>query len=90
MWKDDMMQVIRPKGRGAGLMVSDFIEEKGGYLAIPDSMYEAVKQHDLHAAGILFDAGKNCDGCWNNKLFSYVADGNGSKGCQSKISSQCF
>ena len=27
MWKDETMQVLEPKGRGAGLMVSDFIEE---------------------------------------------------------------
>ena len=43
MWKDQTMQVMRPKGRGAGLMVSDFIEERDGYLAIPDALYETVK-----------------------------------------------
>lgn len=32
MWKDETMQVLKPKGRGAGLMVSDFIEERDGYL----------------------------------------------------------
>ena len=30
MWKDETMQVMRPKGRGTGLMVSDFIEERDG------------------------------------------------------------
>ena len=25
------MQVLKPKGRGAGLMVSDFIEERDGH-----------------------------------------------------------
>ncbi len=40
------MQVMRPKGRGAGLMVSDFIEEREGYLSIPDTLYETAKQHD--------------------------------------------
>lgn len=43
MWKDNIMQIMRPKGR---LMVSDFIEEKNGYLAIPDVLYEDVKHHD--------------------------------------------
>ena len=28
MWKDRTMQVLWPKGRGAGLMISDFIEER--------------------------------------------------------------
>ncbi|MCG8622251.1 MAG: hypothetical protein MJE68_09690 [Proteobacteria bacterium] len=37
MWKDQTMQVMRPKGRGTGLMVSDFIEERDGYLSIPDA-----------------------------------------------------
>ena len=46
MWKDDTMQVIKPKGRGAGIMVSDFIEEKDGYLALPDSTYQTLSALD--------------------------------------------
>ncbi len=38
MWKDETMSVMKPKGRGAGLMVSDFIEERGGNLALSDEM----------------------------------------------------
>ena len=30
MWKNDTMQVIKPKGKGTGIMVSDFIEERVG------------------------------------------------------------
>ncbi len=41
MWKDATMQVIKPKGRGSGIMVSDFIEERDGYLALSDSMFQA-------------------------------------------------
>ena len=65
MWKDDTMQVMRPKGRGAGLMVSDFIEERDGYLSIPDALYETVKQHDPsvpQSARVVFEYGKNRDG----------------------------
>ena len=72
MWKDQTMQVMRPKGRGAGLMVSDFIEERDGYLAIPDALYETVKQHDPsipQSARVIFEYGKTRDGYWNNQLF---------------------
>ena len=40
MWKDDTMQVIKPKARGSGLMVSDFNEERDGYCALSDSMFQ--------------------------------------------------
>ena len=63
---------MRSKGRGAGLIVSDFIEEGDGYLAIPDALYETVKQHDPtvpQSARVIFEYGKNCDGYWNNELF---------------------
>ena len=53
-------------------MVSDFIEERDGYLAIPDALYETVKQHDPtvpQSARVIFEYGKNCDGYWNNELF---------------------
>ena len=53
-------------------MVSDFIEERDGYLSIPDGLYETVKQHDPsvpQSARIVFKYGKNRDGYWNNELF---------------------
>ena len=46
MWKDDTMQIIKPKGRGAGVMVSDFVEERAGYLALSSSMYQSITDHD--------------------------------------------
>ena len=39
MWMDESMQVIKPKGRGAGLMVSDFI-------ALSDKMYATLSKED--------------------------------------------
>lgn len=72
MWKDETMQVMRPKGRGAGVMVSDFIEKRDGYLVIPDSLYETLKQHDPmipQSARVVFEYGKTHDGYWNNQLF---------------------
>ena len=31
---------IKPKGKGSSIMVSEFIEEKDGYLALSDEQYE--------------------------------------------------
>ena len=46
MWKDDTIQVIKPKSRGSGIMVSDFVEEWQGYLALSDSMHSTLASTD--------------------------------------------
>ena len=35
--------MTKPKGRGAGIMLSDFVEEKGGFLALTESEYQGAK-----------------------------------------------
>jgi len=47
MWAEKGKQPIRPNGQGQGIMVSDFIEEHGGYLRLSNEEYEAAK--DLQA-----------------------------------------
>ena len=42
MWKDETMQVLKPKGRSACLMASNFIEECDGCLALSTSMHQAI------------------------------------------------
>ena len=37
------MTILRPKSKGAGIMVSDFIEEHNGYLHLSDEEYERSK-----------------------------------------------
>lgn len=72
MWKDDTMQIIKPKGRGAGLMVSDFIKEKDGYCRLSDEMYQTVHSVDNSvekSARVIFEYGKTKDGYWNSELF---------------------
>ena len=32
--------IVKPKGQGRGIMVSDFIDERNGYLALTDAEYE--------------------------------------------------
>lgn len=66
------MQVIKPKGRGAGIMVSDFIEEKDGYLALTQSAHQTLSALDStvpRSARVLFEFGQNRDGYWNNETF---------------------
>ena len=46
-WGQADSQIIRPKSRGSGIMVSDFITEKDGYLCLTQAEYDAKKQTDL-------------------------------------------
>ena len=36
--------MIRPKSKGSGIMISDFISEQSGYLSLTDDEYERAKQ----------------------------------------------
>ena len=57
-WSQDDQFFIRKKGRGAGIVISDFIEEHDGFLRIPGK--EARRQ---------FEFGKNRDGFWTADHF---------------------
>ena len=37
---------MRPKSKGSGIMVSDFITERDGYLALTEDEYQMAKQVD--------------------------------------------
>ena len=39
-------QIIRPKSRGSGIMVSDFITEKDGYLCLTKAEHDSAKLKD--------------------------------------------
>ena len=43
VWSEKWGQQIRPKGQGRELMVSDFIDEHNGYLALSDAEYEEAR-----------------------------------------------
>ena len=43
-WGTAESQLIRPKSRGSGIMVSDFITEKDGYLRLTEEEYQAAKE----------------------------------------------
>lgn len=72
MWADDDMQVLRPKGRGSGVMVSDFIDEHRGFLRLTDAELEdARKTHPeiRQEARELLEYGENRDGFWTCEKF---------------------
>ena len=45
-WASKENNVVRPKSKGSGIMVSDFITERDGYLALSTQEYEAAKEED--------------------------------------------
>ena len=42
-WGSTDMHVIRPKSKGSGIMVSDFVDERNGYLRLTDDELERAK-----------------------------------------------
>ena len=42
IWAEKGTNVMRPKLKGSGIMISNFIEEKGGYLALMQEQYDLV------------------------------------------------
>ena len=71
-WHDpDKSRAIRPKGKGKGIMVSDFITEYGGYLALTDEELQRARSLDPNfprTARELFVFGEQYDGYWTNEL----------------------
>ncbi len=53
-------------------MVSDFIEESDGFLALSDEMHATLTKEDSslkQAARVVFEYGKAMEGYWDNNLF---------------------
>ena len=46
VWAMPGTSVMRPESKGSGIMVSDFIEEKEGYLHLTDEEYKSAKKKD--------------------------------------------
>ena len=73
LWGEKGKLPIKPKGRGSSIMVSEFIEEKDGYLALSDEQYEyEVANGDEHvdkSACAILEIGEQREGYWNNDRF---------------------
>ena len=66
-WGMPESQIIRPKSRGSGIMVSDFITEKDGYFCLTEEKYTAVCKNDpslTMTARTQLEYGESRDGYW--------------------------
>lgn len=72
IWAQPGTVVMCPKSKGSGIMVSDFIEERGGYLHLTDDEFERAKQADptiRKYARQLLEYGEAREGYWTSEKF---------------------
>ena len=72
LWGEKGKLPIKPKGKGSSIMVSEFIEEKDGYLALSDEQYELEVGSGggvEKSACALLEIGENREGYWTGELF---------------------
>ena len=65
-------KMMKPKSRGAGIMVSDFIDEHSGFLAYTDEEYERAKALNPSAkkyGRAFLEYGENKEGYWTRDKF---------------------
>ena len=71
-WHDPQgSRATRPKGEGKGIMISDFLEEYGGFLSLTDEELQRARQLDPNfprAARETFIFGENYQGYWTCEL----------------------
>ena len=66
-WGEKGRHVLRPNSKGSGIMVSDFVDERQGYLALTEEEYECASQNDSaipKQARQLLAYGENREGYW--------------------------
>jgi hypothetical protein len=73
LWGEKGKLPIKPKGKGSSIMVSEFIEEKDGYLALSDEQYEFEVTNSgggiKKSALALLEIGENREGYWTGQRF---------------------
>ena len=71
MWGEQGQCILKPKSRGSGIMVSDFIDEHNGYLWLTDEFIQAVDKVDglQKDARTFLECGKEREGYWPEKRF---------------------
>lgn len=72
VWGQKGMTVIRPKSKGSGIMVSDFIDEFNGYLSLSKDEHEKAVVNDRNIrmyARQLLEYGENREGYWTSDKF---------------------
>ena len=73
LWAAKGTTILRPKSKGSGIMVSDFVSERDGYLALTENEYQRAKRVDpsirMYARQLL-EYGAAKEGHWTSeKLF---------------------
>ena len=64
--------MLRPKSKGSGIMVSDFVDEHIGYLALTDSQYAMASERDItitQSARRTLEYGESRGGYWTCDKF---------------------
>ena len=65
-------KMMKPKSRGAGIMVSDFVDEHNGFLALSDAEHDRAKASNprIHKyAREFLEYGENREGYWTRDRF---------------------
>ena len=72
LWAEKGTNVMRPKSKGSGIMLSDFIDEKNGFLVLTQEEYDRVKLIDpsmkMYAQQFL-EYGESKEGYWTSEKF---------------------
>ena len=65
-WHDpEGSRQLRPKGKGRAIMISNFVEEYGGFLQLSDNVFERAQEMDPafpRQARVVFHIGEKYDG----------------------------
>lgn len=61
--------MLRPKSKGSGIMISDFIDERIGYLALTDEEFKKAKEEDITITRESLEYGESREGYWNSDKF---------------------
>ena len=73
-WSEKGKQPLLPKGRGRGLMISDFVDEHNGFLQLTEEEHKQAKRElndnafPRYSREVL-EYGAEHEGYWNNKMF---------------------
>lgn len=71
-WGERGQHMLRPKSKGSGIMVSDFVDERHGYLAMTNEEYQNASNDDpaiTKGARQLLAYGENREGYWTCEKF---------------------
>lgn len=71
-WGIKDQHFVRPKSKGAGIMVADFIEEQGGYLQLTTEQFEEAKKANpaiRRSSRVLLEYGESHDGYFTSEKF---------------------